>query len=54
MTNENRVPTGVPGLDEILHGGLIPNRIYLIVGSAGSGKTVLSFIPVAKGGAASG
>jgi len=42
MMHETRVPTGIPGLDEILHGGFIPRHTYLIVGSAGSGKTILS------------
>ena len=37
-----RVKTGVEGLDEILHGGLIANRLYLIEGLPGSGKTTLS------------
>lgn len=40
---EPRLPTGIPGLDEILNGGLIPQRSYLLVGAAGSGKTVFSF-----------
>lgn len=39
---EQRVPTGIPGVDEIFHGGLIPQRSYLLVGGAGSGKTVFS------------
>jgi len=34
-----RIKTGVPGLDEILQGGLIPNRVYLVGGSPGAGKT---------------
>lgn len=34
--------TGVPGLDEVLHGGLLPNRLYLIEGSPGAGKTTLA------------
>ncbi|HEU4625908.1 MAG TPA: ATPase domain-containing protein [Steroidobacteraceae bacterium] len=37
-----RLRTGVPGLDEILHGGLIPERLYLIDGNPGSGKTTLA------------
>jgi len=37
-----RVSTGIPGLDEILSGGLIPERSYMIRGQAGSGKTILS------------
>lgn len=39
---EARISTGVPGLDEILHGGLLPQRSYLVVGGAGTGKTLLS------------
>ncbi len=34
--------TGIRGLDEVLHGGLIQNRIYLVDGAPGSGKTTLS------------
>ncbi len=36
------VTTGIPSLDEILHGGLVPCRIYLVEGSPGSGKTTLA------------
>jgi circadian clock protein KaiC len=38
-----RASTGIAGLDDILSGGLIPNRLYLIEGSPGSGKTTLAF-----------
>lgn len=34
-----RVKTGIPGLDKILQGGLIPNRVYLVGGTPGAGKT---------------
>jgi circadian clock protein KaiC len=37
-----RLKTGVPGLDDILAGGLIPQRLYLIDGNPGSGKTTLA------------
>jgi circadian clock protein KaiC len=37
-----RSKTGVAGLDEILHGGLIPARLYLIDGNPGAGKTTLA------------
>lgn len=37
-----KLPTGVAGLDEILHGGLPLARTTLLVGGPGSGKTVLS------------
>ncbi len=36
-----RIPTGVPGLDKMLHGGLIPDRPYIVSGTPGSGKTIL-------------
>jgi circadian clock protein KaiC len=34
--------TGIAGLDDILGGGLTPNRLYLIEGEPGSGKTTMS------------
>jgi len=37
-----RSSTGVPGLDDILHGGLIAERFYLIDGNPGAGKTTLA------------
>lgn len=38
---QGRVSTGVAGLDEVLFGGLIPQRAYLVRGGPGSGKTTL-------------
>lgn len=38
---ESRLATGVPGLDELLGGGLLPGRSTLIKGPPGSGKTTL-------------
>jgi circadian clock protein KaiC len=37
-----RAVTGVAGLDDILHGGLVAGRLYLIDGNPGSGKTTLA------------
>src|SRR3954471_11588407 len=34
--------TGVKGLDEILRGGLPKNRVYLVEGTPGAGKTTLA------------
>jgi len=38
----NTITTGVPGLDDILGGGLVRGGLYLIEGMAGAGKTILS------------
>ena len=37
-----RVSTGVPGLDDVLGGGLVAHRLYLVEGYPGSGKTTLA------------
>ena len=37
----SRTSTGIPGLDDILGGGLTPQRLYLVEGSPGAGKTTL-------------
>jgi len=37
----SRLSTGIAGLDDILGGGLTPQRVYLIEGSPGAGKTTL-------------
>src|SRR6188768_669938 len=34
--------SGVAGLDQVLHGGYIPGRLYLIDGNPGAGKTTLA------------
>jgi circadian clock protein KaiC len=36
------ISSGVPGLDDILSGGLTPERLYLIEGMPGTGKTTLA------------
>jgi len=37
----NRISTGIAGLDHVLHGGLTTNRLYVIEGDPGAGKTTL-------------
>ena len=37
--NLDRTPTGIPGVDDVLKGGLISHRLYLVEGDPGSGKT---------------
>ena len=36
-------PVGIPGLDEVLRGGLPRHQMYFIQGDPGAGKTTLSF-----------
>ena len=38
----NRLSTGISGLDEVLLGGLPPERVYLVEGTPGAGKTTLA------------
>jgi len=38
---KQRLSTGVPALDEVLKGGLLPQRAYLLRGGPGTGKTTL-------------
>ena len=44
-----RIATGVEGLDEMLGGGLLPARPYLLVGPPGSGKTTMAMQFLLKG-----
>lgn len=41
-SSKPRSCTGITGLDDILCGGLTPNRVYLVEGSPGAGKTTLA------------
>ncbi len=38
---KDKIETGIPGLDEMLDGGLIPGRTYVVSGASGTGKTIL-------------
>ena len=44
-----RIPMGVPGLDEMLGGGLPAGYSLLVVGPSGSGKTILAADFLAEG-----
>src|SRR5271157_1863287 len=46
---DTRVPTGIPGLDRMLGGGLRPGRPYLVTGGTGSGKTLLGLTFLLEG-----
>src|SRR4051812_14541781 len=37
-----RLSTGITGLDQVLHGGLLPGQNYMIRGTSGAGKTTLA------------
>src|SRR2546422_2938602 len=47
--SEERVPSGVPGLDERVQGGLLRGTTTAIMGSTGVGKTTFTFQFIAKG-----
>jgi KaiC/GvpD/RAD55 family RecA-like ATPase len=36
------LPTGIPGLDELLGGGFPENRVILVIGGPGAGKTIFA------------
>ncbi|MFQ6014714.1 MAG: RAD55 family ATPase [Anaerolineae bacterium] len=36
-----RIKTGIPGLDEMMHGGLLPKTANVVEGAPGTGKTTL-------------
>lgn len=40
--SETRISSGVEGIDDILGGGFTPDRMYLIEGAPGAGKTTLA------------
>ena len=41
QTPLERLPTGIPGLDIVLRGGLLKAGIYIVRGQPGTGKTIL-------------
>jgi circadian clock protein KaiC len=41
-SNGSAAPTGIGGLDHVLGGGFPPNRLYLVQGKPGVGKTTLA------------
>ena len=49
LPDKERVPTGTPGLDEMLGGGLPVGYSLLVVGPTGSGKTILATEFLAEG-----
>lgn len=50
VTSSTRTPTGVAGFDEITRGGLPAGRITLLMGGAGTGKTICALHTLVQGG----
>src|SRR5437763_17137387 len=48
---QERASTGLPGLDDVLGGGLPANHLYLIEGNPGAGKTTLGLHFLREGAA---
>src|ERR1044071_9340556 len=44
-----RVPTGVPGLDQLIEGGIPKGRLVLVTGEPGTGKTIFCLQFLAEG-----
>ena len=42
MLKKERIKTGVPGVDELIAGGLLPGSLTLLTGTTGTGKTIMS------------
>ena len=42
MNDDNRIPTGIAGLDRVIEGGLRDNTTLLVVGSSGTGKSTFA------------
>src|SRR5215813_11179538 len=42
QTPQDRVHTGIRGLDEVLRGGFPAHRLYVVEGDPGAGKTTLA------------
>jgi len=38
----NRIPSGIPGLDDLIEGGFIPKSVIMVSGETGTGKTILA------------
>jgi DNA repair protein RadA/Sms len=50
---ERRIPTGLPGVDRVLGGGLVPSTVALLAGEPGIGKSTL-LLQLAAGLSAAG
>jgi circadian clock protein KaiC len=50
-TTEEKARTGVPGLDDILLGGLAVGRVFLLEGAPGTGKTTIALRYLMEGAA---
>ncbi|KTG30259.1 RAD55 family ATPase [Haloferax profundi] len=44
-----RIPSGVSGFDELIQGGFLPRRLYVLSGPPGSGKTTFTAQFIAEG-----
>src|SRR3989338_11682100 len=49
VSSAGKLKTGVPGLDEILKGGIVRKSAVLVSGGPGTGKTILAMQFLAEG-----
>lgn len=49
MAGIKRIPTGIPGLDRLIEGGLVANRSVVVVGESGTGKSTFALQYIRNG-----
>ena len=42
MADKQRVPSGIPGLDDLIEGGFYPKSTIVLLGSSGTGKSTFA------------
>lgn len=43
MADDEKIPTGIPGFDDMIGGGLAKNQLNAVIGQVGTGRTMFTF-----------
>src|SRR5438876_12056526 len=49
MADEQKVSSGIPGLDDLIEGGFWPNSTVVILGTSGTGKSTFAIQSLLEG-----